>query len=172
MNIKLYKLKIADHMSEETTAFTAEIFINGRCAGYAKNDGRGGSTDYHRNPDPKSKELMELAEKHCLSLPPIKYPASHGMKEFEVEMNLENFIDQLVQDELIKKEQKKLEKKFVNCIVWGVPNGGIYTQAKFKVPLNIIPKDKLQPIVDKYKLGLKDGEKILNTNLEALGIII
>lgn len=172
MKIELKKLKIAEHMSEETTAFTAEIYVDGKNVGYAKNDGRGGCTDYHSNPDPQSRKVIESAEKYCLGLPPIKYPAEHGMKAFEVEMNLEGFIDQLVMDELKKKDQKKIEKKFVNHIIWGIPNGGTYTQVKFKYPLNVIPKEKLQPMVDQYKKELKEGEKILNTNLEALGIII
>lgn len=166
MKIELKKLKIAENMSEETTAFTADIYVNGKSAGYAKNDGQGGCTFYHSNPDPQSRKLIEDAEKHCLGLPPINYGT------FEHKMDLEGFIDQLVEDELKAKEAKKIAKKFANHIILGVPNGNTYRQIKFNYPLNAIPKDKLQPLVDKYKLELKDGEKILNTNLEALGIIV
>lgn len=37
-------LKIAEYLSEETTAFAAKITKNGKVVGYAKNDGHGGST--------------------------------------------------------------------------------------------------------------------------------
>ena len=40
MNIELKNIKIAEHLSEETTAFTADIFVNGKKVGYARNDGR------------------------------------------------------------------------------------------------------------------------------------
>ena len=37
MNIELRKLKIVESMSEETTAFTADIYVDGYKSGYAKN---------------------------------------------------------------------------------------------------------------------------------------
>jgi hypothetical protein len=43
--ITLKKLKIIASMSEETTAFTAEVHFNGKLVGFAKNSGRGGCTD-------------------------------------------------------------------------------------------------------------------------------
>jgi hypothetical protein len=170
MKIELKKIKIAEHMSEETTAFTAEIYIDGVNAGYAKNDGRGGCTDYHCNPDPKSKDLIKKAEAHCLALPPIKYDGAFG--KMEIKMNMEHFIDELIEDELKKKDQKKLEKKMVNTVMWGVPKGHSYTQVKFKVPLAQIPTAQLQGYIDKYKKDFEKGEQFLNTNLEALGIKI
>ena len=172
MKIELKKLKIAEHMSEETTAFTAEIYVDGVNAGYAKNDGRGGCTDYHHNPDQKSKDLMRKAEAHCLTLPPIKYPASHGMKAFDVKMNLENLIDQFVEDELKRKDQKKLEKKMVNSIMWGVPNAGSYREIRQKQPLSAYNVVALQGLVDRVKSNFKKGEQFLNTNFEKLGIKI
>lgn len=168
MKIELKKLKIAEHMSEETTAFTADIFVNGKEAGYAKNDGHGGCTFYH--PYEGKRSLLEAAEKHCLTLPPIKYEGVLG--PMEIKMNMEHFIDQLVEDELKKKEQKKLEKKMVNTVMWGVLKGYSYTQVKFKVPLAQIPTAQLQGYIDKYKKDFEKGEQFLNTNLEALGIKI
>lgn len=51
MELTLRSIKIAKHLSEETTAFTATVYIDGKKAGFARNDGRGGSnfvdwTDY------------------------------------------------------------------------------------------------------------------------------
>ena len=68
------------------------------------------------------------------------------------------------------KEAKKLEKKFENHVIWGVPNAPSYTQVKFSHPLSKYPKDKLQEAIDKYKKNFKPGEVFLNTNFSALGI--
>jgi len=152
-------------MSEETNAFVADVYVNGKKVAYAKNDGHGGETYYHSYS--KDNTLLRKAEEYCLSLPPIKTPYN-----FEIEMNLTNFIDELVEAELKKKDQKKMEKKMEKAIMWGVPNDYRYSQVTFKVPLAQIPRPQLQMYVDKYKKDFKEGEKFLNTNLESLGIKI
>jgi len=168
MKIELKKIKIAEHMSEETTAFTADIYIDGKQAGYAKNDGHGGSTYYHAYEG--KRDLIAKAEKHCLTLPPIKYGAEHGMKAFEIKMDLENFIDELVTAELKKKDLKKLEKKMVNTIMWGQPNGTSYVQVKLPQPIASYPLPAIQKAIDTYKKEFKKGDVFLNTNLEVLGV--
>lgn len=168
MKIELKKLKIAEHMSEETTAFTADIFVNGKEAGYAKNDGHGGCTFYHAYEGKRS--LMEAAEKHCLTLPPIKYDGALG--PMEIKMNLEHFIDQLVEDELKKKDQKKFEKRMEKSIMWGVPNANSYREIRQKLPLSSYSVTALQGLVDRVKKDFKQGEQFLNTNFEKLGIKI
>ena len=172
MKIEIKNIKISDHLSEETNAFTADIYVDGVKTGYARNDGRGGCTDYNRCEG--KMELLKKAEAYCLTLPPIKYPEYGGMKAFEVPMNLENFIDNAIDETLRKKGEAKLkkqiEKKQVKTIMWGVPNGTSYTQVGFKVPLDRIPLLQLQGFVDKYKKEFKEGQVFLNTNLEKLGV--
>ena len=41
MHIELKKLKVHEDMSEETTAYTAEVHVNGKLAFYASNRGHG-----------------------------------------------------------------------------------------------------------------------------------
>ena len=43
MKAELRKVKIARHMSEETTAFTADLWVDDKHIGHVKNDGRGGA---------------------------------------------------------------------------------------------------------------------------------
>ena len=43
MNAELRKLKVYDAMSRETTAFNAELWIDGKLAAHVENDGGGGS---------------------------------------------------------------------------------------------------------------------------------
>jgi len=152
--------------------FQAELAVNGVVIGYANNDGRGGCTEYgilyyDLSPEiiARNRKLLAEAEAYCKTLPPIKVS-----EDFSLDMNLEHFIDDLVTAELRKKEQKKVEKKMADTIMWGKPKGNSYMQAKFKIPLAKIPLFKLQEIVDKYKKEFKEGDEFLNTNFEALGV--
>lgn len=166
MKIELKKFQFFERMSEETYAFVSDVYVDGVKAGFAKNDGIGGETYIHCYEG--KGELIKKAEAFCKSLPPIV------SKEFDFsyDMNLENFIDDLVCEELEKKEQKKMEKKMEKTIMWGVPNGHSYKQVPFKVSLDKIPLLQLQGFVDKYKKEFKEGEQFLNTNLEKLGVKI
>jgi hypothetical protein len=51
MELTLRNVKIAQHLSQETTAYTGTVYIDGKKAGNVRNDGHGGSdivdwTDY------------------------------------------------------------------------------------------------------------------------------
>ena len=177
MKIELKNVKINLTFSEETIMFRADLVIDGVVAGEADNDGRGGSTFYSaKTYDVKkqkslsdaererNKELIRKAEAFCKTLPPIEYG------DFKIDMNLEHFIDELVNQEIKKKEDKKLEKKMETTLMWGKPKGNSYYQVKFKVPLAKIPLAQLQGVVDKYKKEFKQGDVFLNTNLEWLGV--
>jgi hypothetical protein len=181
MKIELKNIKINLTFSEETTMFMADLVINGIVVGEANNDGRGGCTFYDAKsynvkkqeflPDAERKrnrELIQQAEAFCKSQP--KQVVDFGGTKHEFDVRLESVIDDLVTAELEKKEQKKLEKKMVDAILWGRPNGHSYTLVKFKMPLSKIPLMQLQGVVNKYKTQLKEGEQFLNTNLEELGI--
>ena len=48
MQIELRKLKLALHLSEETTAYSAEIWIDGELAFHASNQGHGGADHYRQ----------------------------------------------------------------------------------------------------------------------------
>lgn len=151
-------------MSEETTAFVADVYVDGAKTAYAKNDGHGGSTDY--NAYEGKREILKKAEQHCLSLPAKDY------EDFTVPMNLEHFIDNLITEELNNKDKKKFEKLMETSILVGVPNGTTYGRYNLKKILSSIPREQLQRFIDKCKSQLKQGEVILNTNLESLGITI
>jgi hypothetical protein len=166
MKIELKNVKINLTFSEETTMFMADVYVNGKKTAYANNDGRGGCTFYNSYHSPNNDEDLRQAEAYCLSLPKVRVEEY----DFEYDMNLEHFIDDLVTAELEKKEKKKFEKQMVNSIMWGKPKGHSYSQVKFKVPLAEIPTTRLQEVVDKYKKEFKSGDVFLNTNLESLGI--
>lgn len=96
MKIELKNFKFYERLSEETNCFVADLYVNGVKCASVKNEGHGGCTDYWHYEG--KKELMQQAEQYCLTLPPIKYGT------FVLSMNLEHFIDNLVEIELEKKE--------------------------------------------------------------------
>jgi len=167
MDIKLKSIKFSEAMSEETYAFTADLYINGKKVGYCKNSGQGGCTDYHHFSREDLKTIEE-AEKHCTALPKTKFMNS------EYDQSLESVIDGLLGDWLKAKKTKKFENKMVKCILVGSPdvNRASYAYYTFKVPLSTIPKEQLQASIVRIKAKLKTGDVILNTNLEALGVTV
>lgn len=173
MKIELKNVKINLAFSEETVMFKADVYVNGVKTAYANNDGHGGSTFYSAY-DGSKRALLKEAEDFCQTLP--SEFSKLGDKSYEIKMDLEHFIDITIDDLVNKKEEeklkKKLEKKYINCLIFGKPNTDRYMEVKYKVPFTSFPKEVLQKQVDKYKLELKAGEKFFNTNFEALGIII
>jgi len=172
MKIELKNFHINERMSEETIMFQADLFINGKKAGYAENLGRGGPTDYHAY-DAAGRQLIEEAEKYCASLPDLKRTHQNGGKteEYTVKMTLEEFIDDLLLKKLKEMDDKELEKKMANSLLWGAPDAPGYTQLRFNKPIATIlatPKHREQfKDVLKRKVipNLKEGDKILNTNI-------
>ena len=47
MNIELRKVKVVESLSDETTCFSADVYIDGVKVGFASNRGEGGPTDVH-----------------------------------------------------------------------------------------------------------------------------
>jgi len=162
MKIELKNVKFYERMSEETNAFVADIYVDGKKCGYAKNDGHGGSTDIRQIGGVNSNLFVE-----CVNWLKAQPEINIGTEEkpYMVKSDMENKVDQLFEQWLKDKEVKKLEKKMVNHIMWGIPNGNSYTQMKFLKPLNQIDRNILQSFLDKYKKEFKEGEKFLNTNL-------
>lgn len=172
MKIELKKIQHSPSLSEETEAFTANLYINGVNAGYAKNQGHGGPTDYGSY-EPAGRELIRQAEEFCLKLPAKEFPADEGMEAFSLEMSLEHYIDGLLSDHLQKKElarfNRQMEKAMVNGIVYGVA-GESYATISYKVPLIKVlehPKGEetlIKALTEKVIPKLGDG-KVLNHNI-------
>lgn len=174
MNIELKSLRIYDRMSDETTAFTASLYINGKGVGTAKNDGQGGCTFYHAD-HPDFFPIIEEAEAYCESLPPTVYDS------FSIPMNLENYIDDLVMKAAEEKELKRFKKAMEThqktAILIGTETE--YKQifwskkgSKAKIPLAEIlsrPDGNMQvkACIMQQKKKMKPEERILNTNIPA-----
>lgn len=173
MKIELKKLKVFEEMSEETTAFVADLWINGKKVAYCKNDGHGGCTYY----SPYTSELRGLlneAEAYCKALPPYKHTFGNG-REVEFDQNLEFVIDDLVE----KKEQEKFikarDKVCVKAFVFGTKNSYSSRGWKKIKNLNEIPYAHLQRVYDSVVRDIKGTDKVIfNTEeqLKELGIVL
>ena len=167
MKIELKSIRFSEAMSEETNAFTADLYVNGKKVGYCKNQGHGGCTDYNGNSSEDNKTIAE-AETYCKALPKTKW------KTMEFDQSLESVIDGLLEDWLKAKETKKFENKMLKAVLVGSPdkNRGSYSYYNFKKPLSEIPVKPLQDAVNRIKAKLTEGNVILNTNLLELGITV
>ncbi len=160
MKIELKKISVNERMSQETTMFIADLYIDGRKVGYCRNEGCGGCTDYHGD-SKENNELIAKAEAYCKTLPKVKF------NEMEWEQSLESVIDELLTEHLKAKEEKKMQKLYATSIVFGVPNGNSYQYLNFKRPLTGLPILVLKAHVAKIiNTSLKSGEQILNTNFK------
>ena len=156
MEIKLKNLKIAKFMSEETTCFQATIYVDGKIAGTAQNDGHGGSTYCHL--DPKYHDLITKKftipcycdghEKDCF--------LCKGTGTFED--GLDGYIDHLVETTQKEKERndfkKKLVKKGLNYMI--VSEGqfiGIKAKDETEVHVYMAKRHPLKKIKEIIKVG-------------------
>lgn len=101
MNITLKNLKIAKFLSEETLAFTATIYVDGKRVGEASNDGHGGPNRYHFDDRKLGQELEAWAK----TLPPT---VIEGMT---LPMDLDGVIDELIEKAENEKYFARLCKK-------------------------------------------------------------
>lgn len=171
MKIELKNIQYSEKLSEETNAFSANLFIEGIKAGTASNRGHGGPTSYKAD-DKNGKMLIDKAEVYCKSLPPEKF--SEGGRDHELKMDLEMYIDNMLGKYLQEKEmhkfQRKLEKAMVMGIVAGVPDRS-FEVWQFTLPIEKILQRPEGPEIIKNTIikdvipVLTEGKIILNTNI-------
>lgn len=176
MNIETYKIELRNikhsvSLSQETEAFTADIYIDGRKVAYAHNEGTGGPTGYgfYKTDD---RQLLQQLEAYCKTLPPVflseQFPS--------VEQNLESVIDDLLTKHLAQKEIDKFDKKarklFATHIIAGpaAEKIGEYRNFKPSHPIQAYltsnaNKEVLKKLIAKVKAKLVTGEVILNDNI-------
>ncbi|HYE67510.1 MAG TPA: hypothetical protein VEA58_02800, partial [Anaerovoracaceae bacterium] len=132
MKIELKKVKAISALSEDTAAFTADVYIDDRKVGYVNNSGTGGRNFVLPYPPlERNSELIKQATDYVESLPPVPY------KGLDLRMNMDFFIGRLLQeylkDEESRKFQKKLDKYMLDSIVYG--QGDECYRVRFDFPI-------------------------------------
>lgn len=138
MKIELKKLKVHNDMSEETTCFSADVYIDGRLAASAKNDGRGGMT-FVMPMHMEGREAVNKAEKWATELPHL---TGKDFK-YDLPMTLDLYVDMLVHVAAAAKIRANQRAGF---ITWDI------AQAQPHVPTDVYPEFRLwQPHFGKYQ---------------------
>ncbi len=158
------RLELVDLSTLELYFMNIEL-KNIKHAGYAKNAGHGGSTDYYHK-DAKGKELIRDAEDYTKSFKKLDDPF--------INMALEEKIDDLLYDHLQKKELEKFNKKLAkiteNGIAYGIPNDSYsyftFNHSMEKFLNNIKGIEHIKNLIrDKIIPKLGSDKIILNTNI-------
>jgi hypothetical protein len=100
MKIELKSLKIAQHLSEETTAFTATIYVDGMKVGTVKNDGQGGSNSYYLE-----KGWVDKLEVYAKSLPDLQ--SAYGPLKMDLDLLVDELMNKQEQEKHLKRQLKK-----------------------------------------------------------------
>ncbi|UKB78608.1 hypothetical protein [Chryseobacterium sp. MEBOG07] len=171
MKIELKNIHFSQQLSEESNAFSANLYIEGVKAGSVSNRGRGGPT-VCKAVDERGDQLIIAAENYCHSLPSEK--SGLGSEQYELKMDLGRYVDKLLVKYLQEKEnqkfQKKLETAIERGIVVGIP-GKSFEVWEFTQPIGILLQHPKGP--DMIKRALKEdiiseltgGKIIMNTNI-------
>lgn len=182
MKIEVKKIKHARSLSEETNAFTAELYVDGEHVADCKNSGQGGMTDvYPKYSENKAKreryrEIVQKAEVFCKKMPKVESEFSKD----GLAMSLDFYIDLEVENDLKNKEIqraiKKLDKDSLRyVIILSKKNFDDFCAGKthqlknksfgWRKPIAEIPKDLIKAQLPAIKAQLKGDEFIYNKNL-------
>lgn len=167
MDLELKKVNFYEAFSEETNAFTAEIYYKGKKVGEAKNDGQGGSTHVYSLPN--TKDAFKQAKQYALGLPPFEIKSNFTDNgTFTITSDLETQVDDLFEKWLTINLYKKYFNKGlvykdgddnVQVVGWG-SNNTISKMLKSNAGIEAI-----QVTANRLE---KEGCVILNTNLEGI----
>lgn len=167
MKIELKKIIINERLSEETTCFTADIYIDDVLAGIVSNPGHGGE-NMIRPMNKFGAVLVQGAISYAKRLPPEIFEGR------ELRMNLDLYISKLIDDVFNTKEQKALETRLKRDCLKSLCYGnltkgyrmfhwpGMTLEQVMKHPQG---RGALIKAISNIKAQLKEGETILNTNL-------
>lgn len=174
-NVQLKKVKTFVGM--DGYGINADVYINGVHCYFVLDEGSGGCMDFtnmaRMEKNPAKKKLIEeqctLLDNYIATLPPET--SDFGGKPFTMKIDLEMYINKLVDEmeteKLQKKNERKMQKLFLTAIVIGKPDDTKYRFINFKQPLSAIPQTKLVFYVAKLlNEECHDGVKILNTNFK------
>jgi hypothetical protein len=107
--IELRNIKFHLGLSEETTAFNADIYVDGKKAGSASNRGHGDPVWYQFD----NREVEAQFEAFIKAQPPRALPPSvtGGVEGLTVPMCGDLFFGLIVEDALVQRETAKLAKR-------------------------------------------------------------
>lgn len=107
MNIELKNVKYCKWASEETDCYDAVVYIDGKRAFSASNDGRGGCDNYYPIGE-GGRALLESAEEYAKSLPPVKSSYFPEGLQWDLELLIGDLLyKHLAEKDYMTKSRKK-----------------------------------------------------------------
>lgn len=111
MKVELKKFAYFASGSEETNAFTADVYVDGRKTYYASNDGHGGMTNVQLVVD-RSKDPTDAIEAELRAMP--VEPKNLWGKDLDVQpRTIDELVDALVEDILDAREYKRVANRIL-----------------------------------------------------------
>lgn len=167
MKLELKNLKVHDDMSDDSLAFSAVLYVEGKKAANLLDDGNGGEIRIDSYGIPGGKELIEKASEYANALP------DHQSEYGPLQMNLEFLISLMIEDIQNEKHRAKFLKAFEKHCLKGlvVTNGkrGSYSTIGWsKIPLQEMlthSATSRENVFRTIKREVGKGDKILNKNL-------
>jgi hypothetical protein len=163
--LSLKNFKHFPSLSEETNCFTADLYINKKLVGYAENRGYGGETSIRHSGDFDNLKVIREADAYFKALPMQRIESEYEEKGyFELPRSLEWEVDSLVDQAIMEKDKKRIDKWVAKHTSIGIViDGG-------KGTLHFYPFDmsKPMPIIGNFVSKVMDKHpngKILNPNI-------
>lgn len=180
---------IKTDIGHDLAGYYCDLYFNGKKIGYVNDDGWGGEIEVWYNDEAIGKEFMsfltaENIQQLCADSmigENEKYGITTGYVYTAADFRNENEVISFLVSELLnrkedEKEQKRIEKAFLTSIVTEKPDGVaeiFWVSNKRRIPLQAMclsEKGKAM-IITKLSELKNEGAKVLNTNLEALGLV-
>ncbi|HWY33555.1 MAG TPA: hypothetical protein VNX68_02845 [Nitrosopumilaceae archaeon] len=181
-NAKIELKRVKLFKGHDGVGLDCDLYVNGVKIAHVFDSAHGGEVEYQAyGPDYKANnKMIEDLEEYARTLPEVP----NGYNEGTLPQSLDSIINDILMKVEIEKQEKKMVKRFDTHIIAGVPNTGTYKEwafgykeltfgtGKVKTPLSALPVAHLQKNVNQIKAMLVGEERILNTNLQALGIVL
>lgn len=168
---------VKDNIGHDLMGMYCDIFLDKKKIGYYNDDGWGGETDISLSAESREKILNILNEHNWRS----KMFTEGGWDFYDSEdkisehSQLDCLIEYLHENKLKEKVLKKIEKQSTHEILVGRWDNYSRRSFKGKLPLSTLVKvyglQKMQDYIDnEVKAKMEEGDEILNTNFEELGL--
>lgn len=165
--IELKNVKIYESLSEETNCFKSNLYINGKLVGYCENLGHGGST-FVNGKDKESCDLIDKVDEWCKKNP-IKVEVCGLLYTSD---SLESRVDDIIDQKIIEKEDKKIEKKCISNLCFTKTKEGetvnsynVLSWKNAKISDMLINPKGREAISKTIKSELSKGYRLLNKNI-------
>ena len=149
MKIELKRIEYSARMSEETSCFTADLWVDGVRIGQISNHGTGGSDDFYGD-----HAAYDAADAWCRANLP-KWTMGDHTGETDIEIH----VGALLEEHLSRKDMKRAMSR--NVLFTKPDTAGVY-EIKAKAPMKPTDPRLITHITTKYP-----GAVILNTLPEA-----